>query len=776
MTDKEGKMVKKRRSYGAQSVHERKQRRRRIVFSKKSEKETSHENNVMSSTRPFNDCKVANNHTSAVPNDDRYCGDRPAHKSSNSNKKNDSVSSKNPSSSNHSSLRGKSMMLSQLPSSQDDNNQDLILQRHSYSTCSTGIRRIKNTKSVLETSSSISNSKNQSKKQNSTTKESHEESQNHSSDDNMLQHRRIRSHHTKLIIDDSTEASSNFSQDNESENEFNCDNDINQNTTTQKSQKVIYRGSDDVLTFDSIKMYKRAKTMSKASFELSNDMIENTTPSPTLHQDSIEESSSSSGDDNDNNDPSYCMSQLTQEQIQAKPILKRNASMKKGRDLQKRKHDSSLPYATQKHEESKPLSTENRRDNVDEISNEQQGSKTFDDTTLLTTQKHQDDDDKMSNEPQEIDLNQEVTGKDNYNNSHIPLYSELIQLCDSFNSISLTTMQKRMNSSASKNGIRKLTSMSKLILQKMEECNSLPEYDNPSTNADQDSVTKTIGGIFQSAMSLCCKYKTSFSQGIVLVSSLLRYQLKLRGFEKIHEFYNDNQHHSIVVQPLVKIFEEDAMIIDSLFGMIGELVSHRTEKESVYGEYEEVESLLASFLCFLHAIPTHTITNRLKVSSQDGRSPIWMSLSRLISHIPQFESYSEVEACVAFVHKLRCTLLSSLGYDNQNRQYEDQDCILATITRLHSSLHTAFLDGIDRVGPMIPLDIHRQLYPETRTRAQLSFADWSRGVISSLQQEGLCENVSSFSCNGVCKFAIQNFLSYQVTVYSYTIPYSICKI
>ncbi len=755
MTDKEGKMIKKRRGYGAQSVHERKQRKRRIVFSKKSEQQNSSpENNVMSSTRPFNNCKVTNNHTSSVPS--------PTHKSSNSNKMNDS-SSLHHSSSHHSSSRENSMMLSQLLCSQGDNAQDLIVHRHSYS--SSSIRRIKNTKSVLETSSSVSSSKN-------------EESQDHSSDDNMLQHRRIRSNHTKLIIDDSTEASSNFSQDNESENEFNCENDNKQNTT-QKFQKVLYRGSDDVLTFDSIKMYKRTKTMTKASFELSNDMIENPTPSPTLHQDSIEESSSSGCDDNDrDDDPSYCMSQLTQEQIQAKSIVTRNAS--KGRDLQNRKHDLPLIYATQKCNESKPLSTESHRDNVvDEISNEQQGSQNFDETTLLTKQKHRDDADQMSNEPHEFDLIKEVKGNDGCNNSHTPLFSELIQLCDSFNSVSMTTMQKRINSSASKNGIRKLASMSKLILQKMKECNSLPEGDNNQSsnkNTDQDSMTKLIGGIFQSAMSLFYKYKMSFSEGIVLVSSLLRYQLKLCGFEKIHEFYNDNQHHRIVVQPLVNTFEEDAMLIDRLFGMIGDTVSRHTEEESVYGDFEEVESILAPFLCFLHVIPTHTIANRLKVSSQDGSSPIWMSLSKLISHIPQFESYSEVEACIAFVHKLRCTLLSSLGYDSQNRQYEEQNCILATITRLHSSLYTAFLDGIDRVGPMIPLDIHRQLYPETRTRVELSFADWSRSVISSLQQEGLCENVSSFSCNGVCKFVVQRFLSYHVpvidpVVYSQTNPF-----
>ena len=326
------------------------------------------------------------------------------------------------------------------------------------------------------------------------------------------------------------------------------------------------------------------------------------------------------------------------------------------------------------------------------------------------------------------------------------LLSGVEQLFQTFQVTCTNTMQKRMNSNASKNGLTKLTNVSRMI---KETIMNWIQHDK-STNS---SIGTMMVGLFQMSLRLFAKYNDKFVEGFALNGFILQHHFMIKSIKDLYDIYIENNKTEWMIE-LIDMFGDDEISIKNLIHMIGGVVISSDKIDDVSNYNPSFESILTSFLYCLHSIPIHSLSSIILRSCYEDGCSVWSSLAKVASNVSKFPSYATMEACIAFFHKLRCTLLWSLAkdsFDGQHKENSEQERVIFTIIRLQNLFHAAFVDDIDRVGPIVNSEIHRQLFPGNQPRTQLLFSQWIRKAILTLQKIHSCEYVSSFPCNGVCK-------------------------
>mmetsp|Transcript_7422 Transcript_7422/g.11297 ORF Transcript_7422/g.11297 Transcript_7422/m.11297 type:complete len:899 (+) Transcript_7422:575-3271(+) len=295
---------------------------------------------------------------------------------------------------------------------------------------------------------------------------------------------------------------------------------------------------------------------------------------------------------------------------------------------------------------------------------------------------------------------------------------------------------------------------------------------------DEKTMTSITKDILEAALTLFSHFgRKSFTEGIVLVSSLIQNHAMVRSIEDIYEIYKKKMSSSINAHDHgdsnETVFEHSA-IIDGLLHMTSEIMikqnneSGSSEKQAnndnenlIETEGKHLDLVLVPFLYYLHMIPIHLVAERLKPPFDDDNNRlIWSSLISLVESIPKASSFATFEACLAFIHKLRCNLLASIASEKLSTMEKDEEkerkCVLDTIAKLHDSLHPILLDDIDRVGPLLSSTTYRHLYPGSQPRPRQSFHRWCREAATMMGLDGVCR---------ISSFPICPFLQFQMLLY-----------
>ena len=248
------------------------------------------------------------------------------------------------------------------------------------------------------------------------------------------------------------------------------------------------------------------------------------------------------------------------------------------------------------------------------------------------------------------------------------------------------------------------------------------------------------------SLMLFANYNDKFVEGFVLNGFILQHHFMIKSMNDLYDIYSENNQAEWMIE-LIDMFGEDEINIHNLIHMIGVVVISTDRMDDVSKYNLSFESILTSFLYCLHSIPIHSLSSIILRSCYENDCSVWSSLAKVASNVSKFPSYATIEACIAFFHKLQCTLLWSLmkdSSDGQHQENSDQERVNFTIQRLQRLLHEVFIDEINMVGP--------RMVRENQLLTRLFFSDGTRRATLRLQKiHCCCEYVSSFQCNGVCK-------------------------
>ncbi len=364
--------------------------------------------------------------------------------------------------------------------------------------------------------------------------------------------------------------------------------------------------------------------------------------------------------------------------------------------------------------------------------------------------------------------NNDQTSVDLRSCSRHSLALELSNLQKAFTSIhnSLTTSKKNVSTKNSKLG-EDAISVAEQIREKVIEWNSSSTDATESCTVetqhrhslDDEFFTNLVRDLLMDTFAIFSKLEYKFNEGIVLVSCLIQSQFGVHSIEDIYSLYHNQDGGSLSIDDhlLTQFWSEQGTLFDGLMHMTSKIMTFKsTESNQNFDEDNITQNgydyIVVPFLYCLHAIPIHMIVERLMLSAEldkDREDYVWTSLSDFCVSIPTMMSVPIFEAALAFIHKLHCQLLERITKSQKNSKEAVDEVTISIVMRLHGILHLNLREDIDRVGPMLPNTVYDKLYPSHFRKSQISFMEWSRGVITSVQQIGLSRSIASFVCNGV---------------------------
>jgi hypothetical protein len=210
----------------------------------------------------------------------------------------------------------------------------------------------------------------------------------------------------------------------------------------------------------------------------------------------------------------------------------------------------------------------------------------------------------------------------------------------------------------------------------------------------------------------------------------------------MYKVYLDSSTQQDASQTPDNLLTQDEHLFSSVLDMLGDAM----ENEDCAGS---LDHMFVPLMMFLQETSTKDLVNHV-VSIESKNGTISKNIQRLISSMPKMHSYAWMELTLAFMHKLRFHLLSSIDEVSK----DEQKTRIRATKDIYDSLPSSFLEGIESLDPPISGNVLKRLNKGKRSfdyYPDYSFLKWSRKYIRDV----VCNESSwlvSFQCTGICKY------------------------
>lgn len=281
------------------------------------------------------------------------------------------------------------------------------------------------------------------------------------------------------------------------------------------------------------------------------------------------------------------------------------------------------------------------------------------------------------------------------------------------------------------------------ISQKYRELQQIRSCKNTISDSSWQKLEETIGITSQKLMKAC--FNTHHSDEVAmdasrLVATCIQFHMNMSSKKNMYEICTRT---SVIDSTTINLLWNLPDI--TILGMISSLIRllEIKNKNNSESQTNDEITILAHIAC-LHAVDVGRITDLL-LSSKNKQ--VWKIFSSLVYTLHIIPSYPLRETTLLLVHKIRVDLLSSVDDATEAQQM----CRTEVVKKIHELFHASIIDEMSRDDMFLSAGVRQELYAgKNATRANKSFARWSRDVLSKIQKTNPGW-VTSFKCNGVCE-------------------------